>query len=148
MGMVNSAGASLETCVDHERSSRESRRPTVPKPMEQQSAGLVLLRRPQWRAEFRLTRVFPAPNSPNVSSWAEASHWACDALNRTATTANPESKSPHVAWLGSSPLVVLLSFLKPGCCKVRRENKSQAKAQEWRNLALHPTTPETYYGGP
>ncbi|CAN0499774.1 unnamed protein product, partial [Discosporangium mesarthrocarpum] len=32
--------------------------------------------------------------------WAEAMKWAAAALNRTATTANPESMSPHEMWYG------------------------------------------------
>ena len=34
---------------------------------------------------------------------AEASHWACDALNRTATSVKPENKSPYVMWYGKTP---------------------------------------------
>ena len=32
---------------------------------------------------------------PSETLWAKAVHWACEALNRTATTANPGSKSPY-----------------------------------------------------
>ena len=66
--------------------------------------------------------------------WAETSHWTCDALNRTVTTANPENKSPYEMWFGNSLPVVLLPFLKPGYCNVKRENKSQAKAHECLSL--------------
>lgn len=38
---------------------------------------------------------------PTEPLWAEATHWACDALNRTATTANRESESPYETWHGS-----------------------------------------------
>ena len=80
------------------------------------------------------------------SSWAEASDWARDVSNRTATTANPESKSPHKMWHGRAPPVVVLPFLKPGHCKEKRENKAQAKAQESVfTLAPHLTTHETPY---
>ena len=27
--------------------------------------------------------------------WAEAMHWACEAMNHTACSANPDSKSPY-----------------------------------------------------
>ena len=37
------------------------------------------------------------------SLWAEASHWACDALNRAATSANPANKSPYEIWYGNPP---------------------------------------------
>lgn len=45
--------------------------------------------------------MVPSPQSPAMLSlWAEASRWACDALNTTTTTSNQESKSPSgdVAW--------------------------------------------------
>ena len=85
---------------------------------------------------------FPGAQLPATgSSWAEASHWACDALNRTATPVNPSNKSPYEMWYGSTSLVVLLPFLKPGCCKVKRENKSQAKEQEHFYLDSAPNHP-------
>ena len=40
--------------------------------------------------------LFPGAQAPATESlWAEASHWACDALNRTATSANAANKSPY-----------------------------------------------------
>ena len=40
--------------------------------------------------------LFPGAQLPATESlWAETSHWACDPLNRTATSANPANKSPH-----------------------------------------------------
>ena len=77
--------------------------------------------------------------------WAEAFHWACGSLNSKANTANPESKSPYEMWHGRPPLVVVLPFLKPGCCKVKRENKSRAKAQECFYLGPARTTLETLH---
>ena len=44
-------------------------------------------------------------------------------------------------WYGNPPPVVLLPFLRPGYCKVKRENKSQAKAQECFYLGPAPTYP-------
>ena len=32
--------------------------------------------------------------------WAEAMHWACEALNHTACSANPDCKSPYEMWYG------------------------------------------------
>ena len=44
-------------------------------------------------SRIQTRRLFPGVQlSATESLWAEASHWACDALNRTATTANPENK--------------------------------------------------------
>ncbi|CAN0366564.1 unnamed protein product, partial [Laminaria digitata] len=43
--------------------------------------------------------IFPRVQLPPTKSlWAEAVHCACDALNHTATTANPGNKSPHETW--------------------------------------------------
>ena len=86
--------------------------------------------------------LFPGAQLPATESlWAEASHWACDALNRTATPAKSANKSPNEMWYGNPPLVVLLPFLKPGYCKVKRKNKSQPKAQEWVYLGPAPNYP-------
>ena len=40
-----------------------------------------------------------------ASSWAEAPHWVCHALNCAATTADPERMSPHDVWHGSTSTV-------------------------------------------
>ena len=32
--------------------------------------------------------------------WAEAMHWACEAMNHTACSANPETKPPYEMWYG------------------------------------------------
>ena len=79
---------------------------------------------------------------PTESLWAKASHWAYDSLNRTATSANPTNKSPYEIWHGNPRPVVLLPFLKPVCCKVKRENKSQPKAQECVYLGPAPNYPQ------
>ena len=86
--------------------------------------------------------LLPGARLPATQSlWAEASHWACDALNRTATSANPANKSPYEMWYGNPPPVVLLPFLKPGYCKMKRKNKSQPKAQECFYLGPAPNHP-------
>lgn len=36
----------------------------------------------------------------SASLWAEASYWTCNALNRTSTTAIPETKPPNEMWHG------------------------------------------------
>ena len=72
------------------------------------------------------------PNAPNYPSlWAEATSWACHALNCTATTANPGDKSPYEMWYGSPPpRGAVWPFLKPAVCRVKRANKSLPKAQD------------------
>ena len=46
-------------------------------------------------------QLFHSAKLPATESlWAEASYWACDDLNPTATSANPANKSPHEMWHG------------------------------------------------
>ena len=79
---------------------------------------------------IQATELYPnAPNYPSL--WAEAASWACHALNCTATTANPGDKSPYEMWYGSPPpRGAVWPFLKPAVCRVKRNNKSQSKAQD------------------
>ena len=93
--------------------------------------ALGLIETTAMAGRIQARELFPGAKLPATESlWAEATHWACDALNRTATSANPANKSPYEMWCGKPPPVVLLPFLKPGYCKVKRKNKSQPKAQE------------------
>ena len=62
--------------------------------------------------------------------WAESYRWAADALNRSATTANPDKKSPDEVFFGEVPEVKLLPFFEPGYCTYKRTSKCMPKAQE------------------
>ena len=62
--------------------------------------------------------------------WAESYRLAADALNRSATTANPGKKSPDVMFYGEVPKVKLLPFFKPGYCKYKITLRCMPKAQE------------------
>ena len=74
--------------------------------------ALGLIETAAMAGRIQARELYPGAQLPAIDSlWAEASHWACDALNRTATTANPESKSPYEMWYGRPPPVVLLPFL-------------------------------------
>ena len=58
--------------------------------------ALGLIETAAMAGRIQARELYPGAQLPATDSlWAEASHWACDALNRTATTANPESKSPY-----------------------------------------------------
>ena len=81
--------------------------------------------------------VFPG----GESLWAEQAHWACPALNCTATSANPGFKSPHEVRLGSPPFNSPFPFLKPGFRSVRRRNKLQPKAVRCWYLGPAPKYP-------
>ena len=73
------------------------------------------------------------PGAPSYTSlWAEAVSWTCNALNRTATKANPGNKSTYEMSYGSPPLAgEVWLFLAPAIYRLRRENKSQPKAQDY-----------------
>ena len=92
--------------------------------------ALGLIETATMTGRIQVRQIFPGPQlQASASLWAEASHWACDVLNHTATTANPASKSTYDMWRGSRPPVVVPRFLKSGCCKIQRENKPHAKTQ-------------------
>ena len=61
---------------------------------------------------------------PSETLWAEAVHWACEALNRTATTSNPGNKSPYEMWHGKAAPASPHPFLRPGYCRWNRPSKS------------------------
>ena len=91
-------------------------------------------------ARIQATELYPsAPNYPSL--WAKAASWAdaCHALNCTATTANPGDKSAYEMWYGSPPPPprgAVWPFLKPAVCRVKRNNKSQPKAQDYYYVGL------------
>ncbi|CAM9943819.1 unnamed protein product, partial [Sphacelaria rigidula] len=55
--------------------------------------------------------------------WTESYRWAADALNRSATTANPGRKSQDGLYYGEVPQVKLLHFFKPGYVKCKKTSK-------------------------
>ena len=62
--------------------------------------------------------IFPlVPLPPTESLWGEAVHWSCDALNHTATTANPGSKSPYEMLHGTAAPSSMHPFLGPEYCR-------------------------------
>ena len=74
--------------------------------------------------------IFPLVQLPPTESlWAEAVHWSCDALNHTATTANPGNKSPHEMWHGAAAPASPHPFLRPAYCRWNRPSKSSPRAE-------------------
>ena len=53
---------------------------------------------------------------PSEALWVEAIHWACESLNRTATT-NLRNMSPHEMWYGKAVPASPHPFLRPGHCR-------------------------------
>ena len=62
--------------------------------------------------------------SPSETLWAEAVHWACKALNRTATTSNPGRKSPYEIKHDKAEPASPHPFPRPGYCRWNRPSKS------------------------
>ena len=70
-----------------------------------------------------------APDYPSL--WTEAMTWGCHVLNCTATTSKSGDKSPYEMWYGSPPTPgEVWPFRKPAIWRVKRDNKSQPKAQD------------------
>ena len=68
---------------------------------------------------------------PTKSLWTEAIHWACDALNHTAATANPGNRSSHEMWYGTGAPASPHPFLRPAYCRWKRPSKSHPRASCW-----------------
>ena len=74
--------------------------------------------------------IFPLVQLPPTESlWAEAVHWSCDALNHTATTANPGNEILHEMWHGTATPASPHPFLCPAYCRWNRLSKSSPRAE-------------------
>ena len=51
-------------------------------------------------------------------------------LNKSSSTANPGKRTPHELFYGVVPKLRMLPFLRPGYCRVRRNNKAEPKAEQ------------------
>ena len=74
------------------------------------------------------------------SLWAAQACWACNALNFTATKANPKCKSPYEMWYGRTPPSPF-PFLKPGFVKRKRTNKLEPQAVPCIYVGPSPNRP-------
>ena len=72
-----------------------------------------------------LFREFKIPSGSRL--WSARNYWACYALNRTATSANVEDKSPFEMRFGTVPQSPI-PFLKPGYVKTKRQDKLKPEA--------------------
>ena len=61
--------------------------------------------------------------------WAEAMHWACDAMNHTACSATPGSNSPYDMWYGEPRPAIPYPFSKPAYCRWKRPPKLLPKGE-------------------
>ena len=74
------------------------------------------------------------------SLWAAQAYWACNALDFTATKANPKCKSPYEMWHGRTPPSPF-PFLKPGFVKRKRTNKLEPQAVPCFSVGPSPNRP-------
>ena len=92
--------------------------------------GLAIVQEAAQAACLEVPRLFPDVQTPATASlWAEACFWANDALNRSATEANPGRASPWTRFCGEAPPLSMLPFFKPGYCCIRRDSKAAPKAE-------------------
>ena len=74
------------------------------------------------------------------SLWAAQAYWACNALNFTATKANPNCKSTYEMWYGRTPPSPF-PFMKPGFVKRKRTNKLEPQAVSCFYVGPSPNRP-------
>ena len=60
---------------------------------------------------------------------AEAVHRACEAMNHTACSANPDSKLPYLMWYRELRSARPYPFLKPAYCRWQRPSKLSPKGE-------------------
>lgn len=83
--------------------------------------GLGLIEEAAMAARVQAKVLFGHVQLPKTDKlWAEAMHWACEALNHTACSANPDSKSPNEMLYGDARPAKPYPFLKPAYCKWQR----------------------------
>ncbi|CAB1096235.1 unnamed protein product [Ectocarpus sp. CCAP 1310/34] len=92
--------------------------------------GLGLTEEAAMAARIQAKVLFGHVQLPKTDRlWAEAMHWACEALNHTACSANPDSKSPYEMWYGEARPARPYPFLKPAYCKWQRPSKLLPKGE-------------------
>ena len=70
-----------------------------PEPNGVAERALGIIQNAALAARIQAPILFPHVELPlSETLWAEAVYWACEALNRTATTFNPGNKSPYEMW--------------------------------------------------
>ena len=92
--------------------------------------GLGLIEEAAMAARIQAKVLFGHVQLPKTDKlWAEAMHWACEAMNHTACSANPESKSPYEMWYGEPRPARPYPFLKPAYCRWQRPSKLLPKGE-------------------
>ena len=92
--------------------------------------GLGLIEEAAMAARIQAKVLFGHVQLPKTDKlWAEAMHWACEAMNHTACSANPDSKSPYEMWYGEPRPARPYPFLKPAYCRWQRPSKLLPKGE-------------------
>ena len=92
--------------------------------------GLGIIEAAAMAARIQAKVLFDYVQLPKTDKlWAEAMHWACEALNHTACSANPDSKSPYEMWFGEALPARPYPFLKPAYCRWQRPSKMLPKGE-------------------
>ncbi|CAB1112906.1 unnamed protein product [Ectocarpus sp. CCAP 1310/34] len=92
--------------------------------------GLGLIEEAAMAARIQAKVLFGHVQLPKTDKlWAEAMHWACEAMNHTACSANPDSMSPYEMWYGEPRPARPYPFLKPAYCRWQRPTKLLPKGE-------------------
>ena len=92
--------------------------------------GLALIEKLAKTSMIQAKSSFVGQDLPSTERlWAEAHHFACDNLNRTATTSNKDMKSPYEMWHGKPPSPTLVQWLQPCFFKTKRKHKCDPQAE-------------------
>ena len=104
--------------------------------------GLGLIEEAAMAARIQAKVLFGHVQLPKTDRlWAEAMHWACEALHHTACSANPDSKSPYEMWYGEPRPARPYPFLKPAYCRWQRPSKLLPKGESCFYVCLLYTSP-------
>ena len=92
--------------------------------------GLGMIETAAMAARIQAKVLFGHVQLPETDKlWAEAMHWACEAINHTACSSNPDSKSPNEMWFGEARPARPYPFLKPAYCRWQRPSKLLPKGE-------------------
>ena len=103
--------------------------------------GLGMIETAAMAARIQAKVLFGHVQLPETDKlWAEAMHWACEAINHTACSSNPDSKSPNEMWFGEARPARPYPFLKPAYCRWQRPSKLLPKGESCFMLDLQEIT--------
>ena len=104
MGVVNVRGWKFGDLCRSRGIKQEFTKADSPQFNRVAERALGLIETAAMAGRIQARELFPGAQLPATEAMcAEVSHWACDALNRTATTVNPANKSPYEMWYGNPP---------------------------------------------